>query len=365
MQITIIGLPYSGKTTIFNAATRGSAQIAQYSGSSKPNIGVAKVPDARLDPLTEIFRPSKTTPAEVTYVDLPAAPDGLGKTKGVSGAYLNQLQTADALTIVARSFEDPFVPDGGDGVDAFRDIETMLYELTFADLEILERRIDRIDENSKGARSGERDALLRERALMSALKEGLESGVPVRNQKLSADEHRRVNEFQFLTAKPVIVVVNAGEAQAAQIGRIQARLDSEVAESGVLTTVLMGSLEMELGQMSPEDEAEFRESLGVGESGLDRMVQLSYKALDQITFFTGGPKEVRAWTITNGDSAERAAGTVHSDMQRGFIRAEVVTYDDLVRCGSEAESRRQGVLRQEGRGYVVRDGDVIHVLFNV
>ena len=365
MQITIIGLPYSGKTTIFNAATRGSAQVAQYSSASRPNIGVAKVPDARLDTLTDIYGPTKTTSAEITYVDLPAAPAGLGKTRGVSGEYLNQLQTADALAIVARSFEDPSVPDGGDGVDAFRDIETMLYELTFADLDILERRIERIDQNNKGARAGDRDALIRERALMSSLKDGLESGLPVRKQNLSPDESKRVNEFQFLTAKPVIVVVNAGEDQVDEIDGIQERLDSEVAEGDVLTAVLVGSLEMELAQMSFEDEAEFRESLAVGESGLDRMVRLSYHALDQITFFTGGPKEVRAWTVTNGDSAERAAGVIHSDMERGFIRAEVVTYEDLARYGSENESRKQGVLRQEGKGYVVKDGDVVHVLFNV
>lgn len=365
MQITIIGLPYCGKTTIFNAATRGSAQVAQYSSASRPNIGVAKVPDSRLDTLTEIYQPSKTTPAEITYVDLPAAPEGLGKTGGVSGAYLNQLQSADALVIVARSFEDPSVPDGGDGVDAFRDIETMLYELTFADLEILERRIERIDQNSKGARSGDRDALNRERALMESLKEGLELGVPVRKQNLTPDELRRVNEFQFLTAKPVIVVVNAGEDQADQVDEIQSRLDNEIAESDVLTAVLIGSLEMELGQMSSEDEAEFRESLAVGESGLDRMVRLSYQALDQITFFTGGPKEVRAWTIRNGDPADRAAGAIHSDMERGFIRAEVVAYDDLALYGSEAETRKRGVMRQEGKGYVVNDGDVVHVLFNV
>ena len=365
MQITIIGLPYSGKTTIFNAATRGSARVAGYSGASKPNIGVAKVPDARLHVLTEIYQPTRTTLAEITYIDLPAAPEGLGKTRGVSGEYLNQLQNADALAIVARGFEDPSVPDGGDGVDAFRDIETMLYELTFADLDILDRRIDRIDQNSKRTRSGDRDALIRERALMSVLKEGLESGVRIRNQKLSPDEHRRVNEFQFLTDKPLIIVVNTGEDQAVDVDQIQVRLDSEVAEDGVLTAVLVGSLEMELGQMSPEEETEFRESLGIGESGLDRMVRLSYEALDRITFFTGGPKDVRAWTITNGDSAQRAAGAIHSDMERGFIRAEVVAYDDLVKFGSEGESRKHGVLRQEGKDYVVSDGDVVHVLFNV
>ena len=365
MQLAIIGLPYSGKTTIFNAATRGSAQVAAYSISSRPNIGVAKVPDCRLAFLSDLYRPAKTTAAEITFVDLPAAPEGLGQTKGVSGEYLNQLQTADALIIVARAFEDPSVPDGGDGVDAVRDIETMRYELVFADLDILERRLERIDQNSKGARAGDRDAMLRERDLISRLRDGLEAGIPVRNQQLSQDEIRRVNEFQFLTAKPGIVVVNAGEDQMGRAEELQEKLDREAVRDGTHASVLFGSLEMELAQMSAEDEAEFRESLGAGESGLDRMVRLSYEALDQITFFTGNPKEVRAWTLTRGEPALRAAGRVHSDMERGFIRAEVVTYDDLVRCGTEAEARRQGVLRQEGKAYTVADGDVIHVLFNV
>ena len=365
MQLTIIGLPYSGKTTVFNAATQGSAQVASYSGASRPNIGVAKVPDTRLAALAEIYKPSRITPAEITYIDLPAAPEGLGKTRGISGTYLNQLQTADALVIVARAFEDPSVPDGGSGVDAFRDIETMLYELTFADLEILDRRLDRIAQSTKRARSGDREALQRERTLIDALRDGLESGRAIRDQQLTGEQHRRVGEFGLLTVKPVIVVVNAGEEQMGQIDPLQARMDSEVAGHGIEPTVLIGNLEMELAQMAPEDEAEFRESLGAGESGLDRMVRLSYRVLDQITFFTGGPVEVRAWTIDRGDDAQRAAGKIHSDMARGFIRSEVVTYEDLVRFGSEAESKRQGVLRQEGKSYIVDDGDVMHILFNV
>lgn len=365
MEIAIIGLPFSGKTTIFNAATRGTAQVAGYSSAARPNIGVAKVPDPRLATLSELYLPEKTTHAEVTYIDLPAAPDGLGRTKGISGEYLNRIQSADALVIAARAFEDPSVPDGGDGVDAFRDIETMLYELTFADLEILERRLERIEQNSKGARGGDRDAMLRERALISRLRDGLESGAPIRNQALSVEEARRVNEFQFLTAKPVIVVVNAGEDQMDEAGDILARLESELAVDGVLCSALFGKLEMELAQMDPEDEAEFRESLRAGESGLDRMVRLSYTALDQITFFTCGPKDVRAWTVTRGDDAVRAAGRVHTDMARGFIRAEVVTYEELVKCGSESEARKQGTLRQEGKTYAVQDGDVIHFLFNI
>ena len=365
MEIAIIGLPFSGKTTIFNAATRGAAQVAGYSSAAKPNIGVAKVPDPRLDTLTCLYEPDKTTHAEVTYIDLPAAPDGLGQTKGISGEYLNRIQSADALVVAARAFEDPSVPDGGDGVDAFRDIETMLYELTFADLEILDRRLQRIEQNTKGARSGDRDAMLREKTLIARLKEGLESGNPIRSQTLSSEEARRVNEFQFLTAKPVIVVVNAGEEQADDVDDIMQRLETEVLNDGELCSTLLGKLEMELAEMEPEDEEEFRESLGAGESGLDRMVRLSYAALDQITFFTCGPKDVRAWTVTRGDDAVKAAGRIHTDMARGFIRAEVVSYDDLTRCGSENEARRQGVLRQEGKTYNVEDGDVMHFLFNV
>ena len=365
MEIAIIGLPFSGKTTIFNAATRGAAQVAGYSSAARPNIGVAKVPDPRLHTLSALYKPEKTTHAEVTYLDLPAAPDGLGQTKGISGEYLNRIQSADALVIAARAFEDPSVPDGGDGVDAFRDIETMLYELTFADLEILERRLQRIEQNTKGARSGDREGMLREKALVGSLKEGLESGSPIRNQELSREEARRVNEFQFLTAKPVIVVVNAGEDQIEEADEILGRLEIEVAGDDILCSTLFGKLEMELAQMDPEDEEEFRESLEAGESGLDRMVRLSYAALDQITFFTCGPKDVRAWTVTRGDDAVRAAGRIHTDMARGFIRAEVVTYDDLTRCGSENEARKQGVLRQEGKTYTVEDGDVMHFLFNV
>ena len=365
MEIAIIGLPFSGKTTIFNAATRGAAQVAGYSTAARPNIGVAKVPDPRLHTLSALYKPEKTTHAEVTYLDLPAAPDGLGQTKGISGEYLNRIQSADALVIAARAFEDPSVPDGGDGVDAFRDIETMLYELTFADLEILERRLQRIEQNTKGARSGDREAMLREKALVGRLKEGLESGSPIRNQELSREEARRVNEFQFLTAKPVIVVVNAGEDQIEEADEILGRLEREVAGDDILCSTLFGKLEMELAQMDPEDEEEFRESLEAGESGLDRMVRLSYAALDQITFFTCGPKDVRAWTVTRGDDAVRAAGRIHTDMARGFIRAEVVTYDDLARCGSENEARKRGVLRQEGKTYTVEDGDVMHFLFNV
>ena len=360
MQIAIIGLPYSGKTTVFNCATRGAASVGGY--SDRANVGVAKVPDARLAALAEIYRPQKVTPAEITYVDIPAAPAGLGKSAGIAGEYLNRLQTADAVAVVARAFEDPSVPDGGDGVDAARDLETMLYEMAFADLAILERGLERIERESKSAKAGEREW---EKDLLAKLRDGLESGVAIRDQNLREDEARRAAAFQFLTAKPSIAVVNAGESQLDAADDLQTALDGVDALAGAETAILFGGLEMELAQMPPEDEAEFRESLGAGESGLDRMVRLSYGALDRITFFTGGPKEVRAWTIARGDSAPRAAGRIHSDMERGFIRAEVVGFDDLTASGSETEARKRGLMRQEGKSYTVSDGDVMHILFNV
>ena len=365
MDIAIVGLPRSGKTTIFNAVTRGAAQVAAFSSQTKPNIGVAKVPDDRLQPLVEIFEPAKITHAEVTYVDIPAAPEGLGQSKGIFGEYLNQLQRSDALVIVARAFDDPSVPDEGNGVDAVRDIETMLYELTFADLGILERRIERIKDNLKSARATERDALTREQALTSRLKDGLEEGVSIRRQTMTTDEAKHVEGFQFLTNKPVIVVANVGEDDIGTAGDIEAELNSKFGGDGVLTAALSGKLEMELSQMDPEDEKEFRESLDAGESGLDRMMSLSYKALDQLTFFTCGPTEVRAWTVTKGVTAPQAAGKIHSDMERGFIRAEVVGYDDMINTGSMAEARKQGVFRQEGKSYVVTEADVVLILFNV
>ncbi|MGH2541455.1 MAG: redox-regulated ATPase YchF, partial [Ardenticatenaceae bacterium] len=334
MDIAIIGLPRSGKTTIFNAVTRGSAEVAAYgSPQGKPNIGVAKVPDERLDVLTGMYRPRRTVPAEVVYVDIPAAPEGLGKTRGISGEFLNHLQRADALLVVSRAFEDPSVTHIADTIDPFRDIETMMYELAFSDLEILERRLSRIGDGFKGARGTERDALAKEQALIERLKAALEGGAPVRDQSLTSDEQRMLGGFQFLTGKPLIVVVNVGEDQIGDIPEIEERLAAEVAAPRIRAAALCGKLEMELAQMDEADEQEFRESLGAGESGLNRMIRVSYDVLDLVTFLTVGEDEVRAWPVTKGTPAAKAAGKIHSDLERGFIRAEVVKYADLVRCG--------------------------------
>ena len=364
MEITIIGLPQSGKTTIFNAATRGSAQVATF--ANRMNLGAAKVPDDRLDVLNGIFNPKRKINAEVTYADLPAAPDGLGKTQSIGGEYLNTLQRADAILMVARAFEDPSVPHVADSIDAFRDIDTLLFELTISDLDILERRLTRVAESFKGAKTAEREALNKERETLSRVRDSLEEGVHVRDQSLTEDELRLLSGFQMLTSKPLIVVINVGEDQLDKIPAIEARLADEVQTERIRTAALCGKLEMELAQMDAEDENEFRESLGVvGESGLSRVINLCYEALDLISFMTVGDEEVRAWPIERGTPAVKAAGKIHSDLERGFIRGEVVTYENMVSCRTLAEARKNGVLRQEGKTYIVQDGDIMHVLFNV
>ena len=363
MELAIVGLPRSGKTTVLNAVTRGAARAASFGAQRQPTIGVARVADARLDTLADIIKPRAITPAEVTYVDIPAAPEGLGQTRGIYGEYLNQLQRADALIVVARAFDNPTVPDGGHGVDAHRDLEAMLYELTFADLEILDRRLERLTTASKGAKAPERATLERERELISRLKAGLDDGTAVRDQKFGDEDAKRVEDYQFLTSKPLVLIVNAGEEHLGDLDALESTATSGF--SGVRTAAICAQLEMELAQMDPDEEQEFRESLDAGESAPDRVVRLSFQMLDQITFFTGNSKEVRAWAITRGATVLRAAGQIHSDLERGFIRAEVVGYDDLVQVGSLDEAERQGVFRREGKSYTVADGDYIGILFNV
>ncbi len=364
MNITIIGLPQSGKTTIFNAATKGAAKVATF--ANRTNLGAAKVPDKRLDVLNGIFNPKRKVNAEVAYVDLPAAPDGLGKTRSIDGEYLNLLQRADALLIVARAFQDPSVPHPADSVDAYRDIDTLLFELTISDLDILERRLARVAEGFKSAKTADRDALNKERATLSRVQADLEAGIHLRDQSLTDDELRLLSGFQMLTAKPLVIVVNIGEDQLDDTHAIEARLADEVETQKVRAAALCGKLEMELAQMDPDDEQEFRESLGiVGESGLSRLINLCYEALDLISFLTVGEDEVRAWPIRRGTPALKAAGRIHSDLERGFIRGEVITYDNMVACRTLAQARKNGMLRQEGKNYIVQDGDIMHVLFNV
>ena len=363
MEIGIIGLPGSGKTTVFNALTRGRADVASYGG--KPNVGVALVPDARLDRLADLYAPRKRVPATVSYVDIPPPATPSGRTRGISGQYLNDLQRVDALLIVVRAFKDDAVLHVDGSVDPFRDVENMMLELLFSDLELLERRLQRLDENTKGAKAAERDAIEKERDLLGRIKEHLEGETPIREQQFTPDQVQRIRGFQFLTVKPLIVLLNIDEDDIDEASSLEERLTDAIQGPSVRAASLCGKLEMDLAQMDAEEEAEFREAVGAGESGMNRIIRLSYDVIGLITFLTIGDDEVRAWELQKGTTASRAAGKIHTDFEQGFIRAEVVPFGELVACGGFAEARKRGELRQEGKEYVVQDGDVMHILFNL
>ena len=363
MEIGIIGLPGSGKTTVFNALTRGRADVASYGG--KPNVGVAAVPDTRLDRLAALYDPRRPVPAMVSYVDIPPPATPSGRTRGISGQYLNDLQRVDALLIVARGFNDEAVLHVDGSVDPFRDVENMMLELLFSDLELLERRLQRLDEGSKGAKAAERDAIEKERDLLGRIKGQLEVETPIRDQQFTPDQADRLRGFQFLTSKPLIVLLNIDEDDLDEARSLEERLTGALQGPSVRAAAICGKLEMDLAQMDAAEEAEFREAIGAGESGMNRIIRLSYDVVGLITFLTIGDDEVRTWELQKGTAASRAAGKIHTDFEQGFIRAEVVPFDELVACGGFAEARKRGVLRQEGKEYVVQDGDVMHVLFNL
>ena len=363
MELGVIGLPRSGKTTVFNALTRGSAQAV--GTVDRPNLGVVKVPDPRLEQLRDIFKPHRLVPAEVRYVDIPGPPEGLGRAQGIAGQALNLLERTDALLLVVRAFSDPTVSHPLGSIDPHRDLATMQLELAFADLGILERRAERIQAGLKGAKPPQRDALQQEQALIQRLKQALEAETPIRELELAPEEAGTLENYQFLTAKPLLVMWNIDEEALAGAAALDEELRDRYGRPGVRVAALCGKLEMELAQMSAEEEREFRESLGTGESGLDRMIALCQEVTGLITFFTTVSEEVRAWTVPLATAAVKAAGKIHSDMERGFIRAEVVHSQDLERCGSVAEARRQGVLHLEGKAYQVQDGDIITFLFNI
>ena len=350
---------------MFNAVTRGAADVAAYAGDGRPNLGVAKVPDDRLARVGEIFGSKRNIPNEVRYLDLPAHPGAPATGAGVSGERLSHLQQSEVLAVVVRAFESPSVPAPPDGLDPARDASAVVDDLTLADLEILERRLARVEAGFKGAKAAERDTLTKERSLIEVVKSRLEDGAAVRDQELSAEVERALSGFSLLTAKPLIVVANAGEEALDEMGALEERLALALPGPTVHTTAICGQLEMELAQMDPEDESEFRASLSLDESGLDRMIGLTHEALDLVTFFTANASEARAWTVSRGTTALEAAGRIHSDFAKGFIRAETIGFEELSRCGAIAESRKRGLLRQEGRDYEVREGDVVNILFNV
>ncbi len=364
MEIGIIGLPQSGKTTVFNAVTRGHADtVPSGAGRSHVNVGVAKVPDPRLQVLSDMFHSKRIVPAEVQYVDIPGTAEGISK--GIGGEHLDILQGSDAMLLVVRAFEDPAVPHVEESVEPYRDAATLELELTFSDLGILERRSERVRASLKGAKAAERSALRKEEEMLQGIRKSLEEEEPLRQQSLSPEARALANNYHLLTGKPLVVLFNTGEEAAAESQEVEEEMARRLGKPHLATAAFCGKLEMELAQMTEDEEEEFRASLGAGESGLERMVRLSYGAVDLVSFLTTGEDETRAWSVVRGTRAPQAAGKVHSDIERGFIRAEVVPFEELQRSGSMAEARRRGVLRAEGKQYVVRDGDVINFLFNV
>ena len=362
MQVTIVGLPGSGKTTVFNALTGAHADTGGFSGGrAAPNLGVVKVPDDRLDRLSELFHPRKTTPADVTYVDV-AIPAGAAREGTVNPDLLALIRNADALLHVARAFE------GGGAerpTDAWRDIEELDLEFAIADLMVIEKRLEKLRTSGRHGSPADREANAQEEELLARLEPELSAGHPLRAVPLSDEDEFRLRGYRFLTQKPVLVVLNIDEAQLGTAAAVETAGRARYTQPQSDVAALGGKIEAELAQLSAEDAALFMEDLGIDEPSRGRVVRLTYALLGLFSFFTAGEDECRAWTLRRGATAVDAAAAVHSDLARGFIRAEVVTFDDLVAAGSMAEARKRGVLRSEGKTYAVRDGDVIEVLFNV
>ena len=352
MELSILGYPGAGKTTLFNALTGARTETAAY--AARPTVGVARIPDPRLERLAELVRPQRIVPAEVHFVDIPGRPDGFS----IGGELLNTVQRADALVHVVRAFEDPAVPVHSQAPSPSEAISNMEAELALEDLAILERRLQRMETLSKGAKAAERQVMEQERRLLQRVRTGLEQNVPARQQAFEPHERKTMANYQLLTAKPLLVALNVGEGQGLE-------LLEELRSPNRHVAALCGTLEMELAQLSPEEEREFREAMGADRMGRAEVLRASHELLGQVSFYTFVSREVRAWSVGRDTPAAQAAGVIHSDMERGFIRAEVVAFADLDRCGSLAEARQKGLLRLEGKSYPVQDGDVITFLFNV
>jgi len=354
----IIGLSAVGKSTLFQLLT--GAPAPPPGGRPEPRLGVAKVPDRRVDALAELFNPKKRTLATVEYVDVP----GVAKGEGSALVDLPALRGVDALVHVVRAFASDVVPHPDGSVDALRDAKMIDLELILADLSAIEKRLEKLEANIKKANKAEDVA---ERALFQKLKETLEAERPLRELTLSEDERRRLRNYSFLSEKPVLLVANLGEDQLKRVGAFldESGLSEFARRPGFALCPVSAPIEAEMADLSAEDAAAFRQDLGLAEPGLDRVIQTSYGLLGLLSFLTAGEDECRAWTIRRGTKAPQAAGAIHSDIERGFIRAEVVSFEDLVAGRSLAACREKGSLRLEGKEYEVKDGDVINFRFNV
>ena len=364
MKLGIVGLPNVGKSTLFNALTNAGAASANYPFCTiDPNVGVVAVPDARLDRLAEVYHPEKYTPAVIEFVDIAGLVRGASKGEGLGNKFLANIREVDAIVHVVRCFEDGDIVHVDGGVDPVRDVETINLELIFSDLEIVERRIERA---TKLARTDKEVA--RELAVLERIRAVLEDGRSARTLELDEEEESLIAETRLLSRKPIIYMANIGEDEVDGGYRenpAYCALAALAAEEHSGIVAVCAQIEAELSDLSGEDKQAFLDDLGIEESGLDKLIRAGYSLLGLISYLTAGPKEVRAWTITAGTKAPQAAGKIHSDFERGFIRAEVVAYDDFVREGSINAARERGLYRSEGKDYVIQDGDIVLFRFNV
>jgi GTP-binding protein YchF len=360
MKVGLIGLSQSGKTTIFNAITRSEVATGSYQSKGEVHLGRVLVPDERLDWVTELNKSRKKVQTEVEYVDVA----GLSgeKSKGIEEEIPPALRECDALAHVVRAFEDSALPHPKGSVDIRRDIRLAEEQLIFADLMIIENRLNKVSRKAKLVKD---DAIRAEAAILHKVKDLLEDDQPLRGADFTPEERKLIRGYQFLSAKPMLLLLNVGEDDIPQMDALEAEHAALAVGDEMALVAICGKIQMELAQLDEEDRDTFIADLGLKGLALDRMIKLSYDLLGLISFLTTSDKESRAWTTRRGASAPEAAGVIHDDFQRGFIRAEVVSFDDLKRCGSEAQAKKEGLVRSEGKSYIVKDGDVIFFLFNV
>jgi GTP-binding protein YchF len=366
LKAGIVGLPNVGKSTLFNAVTRTrKAEAANYPFCTiDPNIGVVTVPDARLEPLARIAKTEAIIPAAIEFVDIAGLVKGASQGEGLGNKFLSHIREVDAIVQVVRCFEDPDIHHVAGAIEPLRDIETIVTELVLADLDAVKKRREKI---SKDAKRGDKQALT-EDAVLARVDPHLDAGRPAITLQLSREEKTVARQFFLLTDKPTILAANVKESDLATANQnpfVQKVREYAQTHIGSETIVISAQIESDLIDLSPEEARAFLKELGVAESGVGQLIRATYHLLGLRTFFTASEKEVRAWTIHAGDTAPTAAGTIHSDFERGFIKAETVAYDDLARCGSIAAAREQGLYRMEGKDYVVQDGDVLLFKFNV